>query len=243
MLARVLAHHRRRTAARLAADLPPDLWGLDHALYAAAVPVLPAYWRTGARIARADVRQLRKFRSPPARKALRFDTGGTSPPGGNPPAADPLSALSVAFDLVDPRGAAECRRLALQLAGEVSQSTRDGVRRELAAGFESGESYSQMGARLEEWFSPRRAYTIARTEAGRVMGESQMATWREYGIERHTWLASSDACSAVCLPLDGKTVAIGEPFLVHATGRPAYRVVTAPPGHVACQCTTVPAVE
>ena len=64
-----------------------------------------------------------------------------------------------------------------------------------------------------------------------------MMAAQEAGVERHTWLASSDACEK-CLELDGKTVAIGEPFYVDPKGGP-YAVCLHPPRHVHCFCSLV----
>lgn len=49
------------------------------------------------------------------------------------------------------------------------------------------------------------------------------------------WLASSDACER-CLALDGKVVALGEPFIVLPEGGP-YATVMYPPLHPKCQCS------
>lgn len=150
-----------------------------------------------------------------------------------------VNPVAVAFDVIDPAAVAECRRLALQLAGEVTATTKHSVRLEIAAGLEAGESYSEIGDRLEEFFSPKRARVIAHTEATRAMHAGQCETWKELGIRRHTWLASSDACES-CRFLDGETVPVGRPFIVRSSGPAAYRAILHPPAHPSCRCTTTP---
>jgi len=129
-------------------------------------------------------------------------------------------------------------RLVLALAGSVTDDTRDTIRSRLEAGLRAGESNATIADSLGDLFSPRRAYTIAATEASRAMhmGEEEFA--REAGASGLEWLGSSDMCE-VCASVNGKRVRWGEPFYTRPRGNPAYRIVLHPPMHPVCNCTVV----
>jgi hypothetical protein len=157
-----------------------------------------------------------------------------------PPVPQPISGVpgvKLDWTLFRPEVRVEAERLALRLAGEVATATRDLIRQELSAGLQTGEPVAAIAERIREvGFGPRRAATIAQTEASRAMHAGQGVAAKELGVTDWTWLASSDACPT-CLSIDGKTVKIGEPFYVWPSGNPAYRVVYHSPAHPHCMCT------
>ncbi len=114
------------------------------------------------------------------------------------------------------------------------------LRQELSEGLSRGETAQNLTRRVAKIFQdPQRAHTIAATETARAMAGGQVLAARESGVVRGLrWLASSDACSR-CLALDGKEVALGEPFAVDPGGGP-YAVIAHNPRHPLCQCTVAP---
>lgn len=104
-------------------------------------------------------------------------------------------------------------------------------------GLPRGEAIELLAKNVRTIFAdPMRAFRIATTETSRAVHGGQMAAAVEAGVQRHSWLASADACEH-CLELDGKTVEIGQPFFVNPKGGP-YAVVIHPPLHPHCFCTT-----
>jgi len=79
--------------------------------------------------------------------------------------------------------------------------------------------------------SPARALTIAITETARVVSYSAMQTYKEYGLEKQEWQASSP-CDK-CAVNEGAVVEIGSVF---PSG------VTQPPQHPNCRCALLPVI-
>lgn len=79
--------------------------------------------------------------------------------------------------------------------------------------------------------SPARALSIAITETNRVSSYSAMQTYKEYGLEKQEWQASSP-CDK-CAINEGAVVAIGSPF---PSG------VIQPPQHPHCRCALIPVI-
>jgi len=148
--------------------------------------------------------------------------------------------------------AAATREQLLAQAGELSQyvigTLADAARAEIVSGIEAGDSIDAMRRRLqgldtteiavrprgEQAHGRRRdfatvAETIARTESRRVFTEVGKQQMQSAGIERVTWLASSDRCP-VCEPFAGKDYDIGAIPL------------GGPPAHHNCRCTLQPII-
>jgi hypothetical protein len=175
-------------------------------------------------------------------KGVRVKAVGGIPPTAAGAASGIPQPPSLTFDwtLFRPEVRVEAERLALRLAGTIVEDTRRMIREELSAGLQAGEPVAAMAERIRlQSFSPRRAATIAQTESSRAVHAGQGIAAKELGVTEWTWLASSDACEEICLPMDGKTVKIGEPFYIHSKGNPAYRVVTHPPAHPHCYCSVL----
>ena len=79
--------------------------------------------------------------------------------------------------------------------------------------------------------SASRALTIAITETNRVTSYAAMQTYKEYGLEKQEWQASSP-CDK-CAMNEGAVVEIGSPF---PSG------VTQPPQHPHCRCALLPVI-
>jgi SPP1 gp7 family putative phage head morphogenesis protein len=134
---------------------------------------------------------------------------------------------------------AAVQRLVLALAGTITDTIRQDIRDAVSSGLTAGESLTSVANRVGDLFTPRRAYTIAATEASRSMHVAEAEAAQEAGAAGLEWLASSDACDE-CLALDGKRAKNGDPFVVLTTGRAEYRTVYHAPRHPRCQCTCVP---
>ncbi len=107
----------------------------------------------------------------------------------------------------------------------------------LTQGIEQGEALRTVTADVMRIFrDPTRAMTIAATEVSRAYHGGQEIAAKQSGVVAgKRWLASSDACEQ-CLALDGKVVALGEPFVLLPSGGP-YAVVMYPPLHPRCFCS------
>jgi hypothetical protein len=172
-------------------------------------------------------------------KAPSFDPGPEFGPIWTPPVTPPADLFRIDWTLFRPEVRVAAESAALNLAGSVSQTTRDMIRKALAEGLQAGEPVAKIADRIKgEAFSPRRAFVIAQTESSRVMHQGQAVAAKELGVTHWSWLASSDACP-VCLSIAASgPVPIGSPFYVWPKGAAAYRVVTEPPAHPNCFCTT-----
>lgn len=145
------------------------------------------------------------------------------------------------FDIYNPEVVNFINNYSYQFAVSTLQTTRmklsNAYRRlqqELAQGVEQGQSLQQTTAEVMRIFrDPQRAMTIAASETSRAYHAGQEIAAKQSGVvSGKQWLASSDACEE-CLALDGKTVALGEPFIVLPKGGP-YATVMYPPLHPNC---------
>jgi hypothetical protein len=120
-----------------------------------------------------------------------------------------------------------------------------GLRAELIAGLEGGETNRELAARVRGVFlDPYRAARIATSEAQRAVHAGQIEYAKETGVVKaKKWLASSDACP-LCLELGSMgPVDLDTPFYVHHTGSPAYRMVMHPPAHPFCMCSMTEVID
>lgn len=139
----------------------------------------------------------------------------------------------------------------LRLAGSVSQTTTDAIKRAIADGIERGDSRAQMSAAVREQLiaeAPTRATLIVRTEAQRAQNYGKMAAWAEAGVWGTRIKLAPGAC-AVCVAFVeafGYERKLGEPyaakgasFSVPGREKPVvldYEEVHAPPIHPQCRC-------
>ena len=94
----------------------------------------------------------------------------------------------------------------LTLAKSINMTTMEALRRELALGFEAGESMQQLSKRLGGYFEDNarmRAERIARTEVISAYNEGHLHRYELEGVEKSEFFAAPDACE-VCLPYDGQ---------------------------------------
>lgn len=144
------------------------------------------------------------------------------------------------FDLFNPRVLRAVDALTMAFCQDTFQTAQlavrdaqEATRQLLRDGLPKGAAVELLAREVRTIFAdPKRAFTIAATEGARAIHGGQMTAAQEAGVERHSWLASADACEH-CLKLDGKSVKLGEPFWVNPKGGP-YAVVLHPPLHPHC---------
>lgn len=118
---------------------------------------------------------------------------------------------------------------AIKLSGNLNKTTTDLVKSSIGMSIELGESQSEATARLRKTIAnPRRAATIAHTEAVRAFAGGSLSVAAQIGVDRKQWDATIGACP-ICAPLDGKIVALDKQF---APG------IFAEPAHPNCRCLT-----
>jgi len=143
----------------------------------------------------------------------------------------------------------------LRLAGSVSQTTTDAIKRAIADGLERGDSRAQLSAAVREQLigeAPFRATLISRTEAQRAMNYGKLEAWKRQGVWGSRIKLAPGAC-AICVEFVkafGYERAIGEPyadlgasFSVPGRDKPVtldYEAVHAPPIHPQCRCYIEP---
>lgn len=148
------------------------------------------------------------------------------------------------FDIYNPEAVNFIQQYTYTFATSTLNTTRmklnnaySKLQRELSQGIEQGESLRKVTADVMRIFrDPQRAMTIAASEVSRAYHAGQEIAAKQSGVVTgKKWLASSDACKE-CLSLDGKIVALGEPFTVLPGGGP-YASVQFPPLHPRCMCS------
>ena len=94
----------------------------------------------------------------------------------------------------------------LTLAKSINKTTLEALRRELALGFEAGESIQQLTKRIEGYFEGNarmRAEMVSRTEVISAFNEGHLHRYELEGVDKSEFYAAPDACEE-CLPLDGQ---------------------------------------
>jgi SPP1 gp7 family putative phage head morphogenesis protein len=132
------------------------------------------------------------------------------------------------------------REKTLELAGDVSETTRRAIAEAIAEGLESGEAIREIAKRVEAVFveaDANRAFVIAETEVMNALNHGAIKSYKDLGVEQHEWIKTPDEryCSnGACFENDGQVAKIGEAF---PSGH------TAPTAHPRCRCVTAPVVE
>lgn len=156
-----------------------------------------------------------------------------------------LGVSNTFFNTVQPKLKEGVDKASMLFCQETNESTKlelttavDQLRQEVTEGLVEGDVKGAMMQRVQKVFdsaSNDRAFRIGVTEASRGQHAAMEITARESGVVKgKTWLLSSDACP-LCLPLSGKTVALGENFTTIGTG--PYADIPYPPAHPSCRCT------
>jgi len=102
------------------------------------------------------------------------------------------------------------------LAGQVTDTTFEGVKEEVQEGFQQGESYEQIGRRINDRYdqiNKGRANTIARTEAHAAAQKGNLDGYQQMGVKVKIWTAVMDSSTRPSHQmLDGKEVMVGQKF-------------------------------
>lgn len=140
------------------------------------------------------------------------------------------------LDAVEGAAFAFCRETMDTATGDLNKALDD-LRTLMREGLPKGDAIQLLAKKVRAIFAdPMRAFRIATTETSRAMhGGQRMAAIESGVVTSFSWLASSDACEKICLPLDGKTVKNGQPYLI-TTGKPPYNIIWHPPAHPHCHC-------
>ena len=133
-----------------------------------------------------------------------------------------LGGIVVDWGLVNRDALTWARDYAGELVRGLNATTRDALRREIAAWIESGEPLDVLARRLAPMFGELRGRVIAETEVTRAFAEGQYQAFQRAGVARWTWHTANDerVCD-ICQPRDG------EMYPMEAER---------PPAHVRCRC-------
>ncbi len=166
-----------------------------------------------------------------------------------------LAVSSTTVDQMAPDVAEKhIERLAESFASVVVDITGEQLVAALLPGMREGENIQELSGRVAKVYGKRKdndAERIARTEVNTALNAGASETFAESGIKRQEWSAPSDACE-FCTTLDGKVVAIGQPFAALGSTvkgsqggsyKVKYRPILYPTLHPNCTCTIVPVVE
>ena len=133
-----------------------------------------------------------------------------------------LGSVDVDWGLVNRDALVWARDYAGELVRGLNATTRDALRREIAAWIESGEPLDVLARRLEPMFGELRGRVIAETEVTRAFAEGQYQAFQRAGVARWTWhTANDERVCHVCQPRDGVTYPMD---------------AERPPAHVRCRC-------
>jgi hypothetical protein len=145
--------------------------------------------------------------------------------GGNMTELD--TKIDIGWNAAMPTASTFMQKYSLKLAGALTDSTIERVKNSLATSFGLGEGQQDAVARLMDIIDdPRRAATIAHTEAVRAFAGGRLGVAAQIGADRKRWDATAGACD-ICAPMDGETVGLDESF---TSGDDA------PPAHPNCRC-------
>lgn len=140
-----------------------------------------------------------------------------------------------------------------KLAEQLTETTLEDLRAILIKAQDEEWSIQQTQETIQEKFtqySEHRAEMIARTEMIRASNMGARISYEIFGIKEMIWLDTDDSRTCpICKSMDGKTVAIGQPFasigdVIEAEDgsqyKIAYETVEVPPIHPSCRCTVIP---
>jgi len=121
----------------------------------------------------------------------------------------------------------------------------EALRRELALGFEAGESIPQLVKRIEGYFvgnAKVRAEMISRTEVIAASNRGAQDRYQKEGIQKKEWFSAPDARPSH-LEANGQVVAINDDFRVGAGMGPGPGQIGLPEEDINCRCTILPVID
>ena|SRR3990167_655628 len=135
----------------------------------------------------------------------------------------------------------------LALAKSINKTTLEALRRELALGFEAGESIQQLTKRIEGYFEGNakfRAERVARTEVIAASNRGAVDRYQKEGIQKKEWFAALDERTRdTHLAANGQIVGINDNFKVGSDYMQGPGQGSDPAEVVNCRCTVLPVIE
>lgn len=132
-------------------------------------------------------------------------------------------------------------------AAEISEETAKLLRKQLADGFNAGESIPQLSKRVRGVFMDMKRYRsdrIARTEIIATSNQAALSTYQENGVSKKEWLAAYDERTREThLAAHGQVVGINENFRVGNDEMPAPGQGSDPAENINCRCAIIPVIE
>jgi hypothetical protein len=121
------------------------------------------------------------------------------------------------------------RRYSVELAGEITQTTKKRITQQIRTSIELGETREQLAGRIDKVLNnPNRARMIAQTESIRAYAEGRMAVGRRLGIGYKQWQSFQVDRNEICGQINGDVVPLEQPFK---------NGLFAPAGHPNCRCS------
>lgn len=121
------------------------------------------------------------------------------------------------------------RKYTLELAGEITDTTKKRITEQIRTSIEVGETKQDLARRLDKILNnAKRARAIAQTESIRAYAEGRIAVGRRLGIPYKQWQAFVGSACRICSMSNGQVVGLEERFSNGSFG---------PPGHVNCRCS------
>lgn len=140
--------------------------------------------------------------------------------------------LNIGISTLDEQVLKAAREHVAQLVTQVTETTRDLIRESIKQSIDRGEDITQSIERLKKVVNnPVRAELIARTESVNSYQIGLRNFAAQTGAVSKSWESQAGAC-VLCSPLDGKTIAIDELFVL-GNGRE----VPHPSAHPRCKCS------
>jgi len=140
-----------------------------------------------------------------------------------------------------------------KFSGEVTKTTSDMIRAQIATGLEQGEALVDLTKRIQDSaaFNKARSEKIARTETVRAQNQSEQAVWEQSKVvEAKIWYTPLDERTCPdCSEMHQTELGLTEVFFEKGEEAPAtgmslnYEDVGGPPLHPNCRCTLIPVIK
>lgn len=141
------------------------------------------------------------------------------------------AALGVSFTIDDPLTRSYLRQSSEKVRN-ITDTTRNAIRKELAEGQREGESYTQLASRIRQLpaFDRTRAKLVARTELGESTNRATLLSFQASGVVDGVLITDGDEWDEPCAQLNGRTFTLIEahsiPLLEHPNCTRAFSPIT-----------------
>ena len=152
-----------------------------------------------------------------------FEVGGQT--------AEKELGFSIGFTVKDVPAMNALRKYTLQLARDVTDTTKEIVKQSILRSIQLGENQSQATERLASVIqNPKRAAKIAHTETIRAYSQGKVQVGLEVGARFKVWRNGQPGACSICSELHDMKVKIDEDF------QSSIGPIPYPPGHPNCRC-------